>query len=198
MIKKINFSLYKNLLFCDFFFKRQKFYYKTKSIFSFKMYSFINSLELIKSFKQFINIIKFIIKKKYCNTIIQIENLFSLHIIKLFLKKYILLSKFFIFTSFLKIFTSKRKKLNFFYIFLNPYTTANKQINKLIKNEIFLINLIKLQKSLKDQGIYKINSNLFELKQILFFIIYFIKILEHFVNIYYLKKKKNYAIKKLL
>lgn len=190
MIKKINFSLYKNLLFCDFFFKRQKFYNKTKSIFSFKIYNFINSLELIKSFKQFMHIIKFIIKKKYCNTIIQIENLLSLHIIKLFLQKYSLLSKFFIFTSFLKIFTLKTKKLNFFYLFLNPYMVENKQINKLVKNEIFLINLIKLKKSLKDQGIYKINTNLFELKQILFFIIYFIKILEHFVNIYHLRKNK--------
>lgn len=200
MIKKINFSLYKNLLFCDFFIIRQKFYYKIKSLVPFKMYTFINSLELIKSFKQLMYIIKFIIRNKFSNTIIQTENLISLHIIKLFLKKYILFSKFFIFTSFLTVFSLKKriKKLNFFYIFLNPDIIENKQIDKLITSRIFLINLIKLKKTFKDQGIYKINTNLFELKQILFFIIYFIKILEHFMNIFHLNKKKNYAIKKKL
>ena len=193
MLKKINLSLYKNLLFCDFFLIKQDFskIIKKDSLFysSFKTYKTLNLLELVKNIKQLVYILKFIVKKKFNNIIVRIENLLFLHFINFFFNKYPILKPFFYFTNILTVFTSNIKKYNFLYCFLdNSSVLKENQIKKLIDNEIYLINLLKLEKSIKDQGIYKINTNLFNLKQILFFIILLNKIILQYLNFYYKKK----------
>ena len=86
MKQKIDLFLYKNLIYTDFFFiKHNSSIIKKNQNFSrFKFYQTLNILELLKTFKQFILLIKFIFSKYRNRIIINLNDTFNYKLMNFF------------------------------------------------------------------------------------------------------------------
>jgi hypothetical protein len=187
MTKKINLSLYKSLLHCDFFLLKYNFYKKKSKMDSlitrYKSYNIINLLESIKNIKRFIYILKFILKKKFNNLIIQIENSIFFNLITLFFNIYKNKQSFLLFTNKVNTRTLFETQEQYAYCLLGNsivHKKKNEQLKKITNNEIYLISKLNLYQNYKEQGIYKINTDFIDFKKFFFFMILINKIINYY------------------
>lgn len=189
MNKKISLTLYKSLLYCDFFLLRSDFCKlvssEKKFLSHFKLYSTINLLESLKNIKRLISILRFIIKRNFNKIIIKLENLLFFNFICTFFKCYPIIKNFLFFTSKLQGTIFKPMTHNYFYCFLgNSNLLKNEQVQKVSDNDIHLISTIKLNQNTQEQGIYKVITDFIDFKKIIFFTMLLNKIINYYRNIF--------------
>lgn len=194
MKKQINLSLYKSLLYCDFFLLKYSFYKKSfvskSAIKKFYFYNTINLIESLKNFKNLINILKFFIRKQFSKILFQIENNFCLNFIKFFCKYYSITNAFFYFLPFFRDFKADVSKYiqqkNYFYCFLGSSSPLKKPLlSKIIKNDCYLISQFKLKFNNFESNVYKTKMDILDFKKIIFLIIFFNKIIRYYCKIFY-------------
>ena len=191
MINKINLSLYKSLLYCDFFFIKDSFcrFQNSANLFlpKFTAYRLFNVWELLKNLKRFFFIVKFVFFKQFNKMIINIDNFFNYELINFFFKLYPLKN--------LTLLVSITKTLHlttpvlglssgtpsFFYCLIGQkLELLSKYCHKLINEDVILASLLTLTKNNSQIGFYNIQANFNDFKKFLFLILFLNKIVKHY------------------
>lgn len=191
MIKKVNLSLYKSLLYCDFFFIKDNFcsFQKKISLFlpTFTAYRLFNIWELIKNLKRFFSIVKFVFLKKFNKMIITLNNSFNYELINFFFKLYPLKNLTFLFsiTQSLQFTTiplglSHKTSSSFYCLIGQKLELLSKYCHKLIDNDVILASLLNLTKNNFQSGFYNIQADFNDFKKFLFLILFLNKIVKHY------------------
>jgi hypothetical protein len=189
MKQKINLFLYKNLIYTDFFFiKYNSCLIKKNQNFSrFKFYQILNIFELLKTFKQFILLIKFIFSKYRNRIIINLNDAFNYKLMNFFFSLYPLKKQnnFIFLTAKLKIFSLQSWNNTSVFSFL--YCLLGKDLKIILKNakklmdaDIFLLTILALLNQFNNLNCYNINADFNEFKKLLFLILFINKIVHYY------------------
>ena len=191
MINKINLSLYKSLLYCDFFFIKDSFcrFQNSANLFlpKFTAYRLFNVWELLKNLKRFFFIVKFVFFKQFNKMIINIDNFFNYELINFFFKLYPLknLTLLLSITKTLHLTTPvlglSSGTPSFFYCLIGQkLELLSKYCHKLINEDVILASLLTLTKNNSQIGFYNIQANFNDFKKFLFLILFLNKIVKHY------------------
>ena len=183
MLNKINLSLYKSLLYCDLFFMKQSFYrlVNTKNLFllRFKGYRVFNLLELLKNFKRFFLVVKFVFGKEANRMILNFNQSYNYQLANFFFTMYPVNSlgqKVVMMDSF-QILKPKSglesDAKSFFYCLMGQSSKVLvKQAQKLGESDILLTSLLTLQEKILDKGLYNIQVDFNDFKKLMFLLLF--------------------------
>ena len=163
---------------------------KTKTI------SFLNPITLLKNLKQYVRLIQFYKKQNivsaclnfFVNSLYQkkiIEKFFSINKLKLKFKilyKYLLLKK-----NQVYIFKHSVTKFQSLFCFDKTISKSVTNLNKILSNQLFLIQEIHTLSIIKNIGSYHITNSLYDYKKLIFILIFFNQVLRKKIKL----KKKN-------
>lgn len=198
MKQKINLFLYKNLIYTDFFFIKYNScsIKKNQNLSRFKFYQVLNVLELLKTFKQFILLFKFIFSKFRNRIIVNLNDTFNYKLMNFFFSLYPLkkTNKFLFLTPKLNVFSlnssTHRSSFTFFYCLLGKdLNLILKNAKKLFDLDVFLITILALFNQFNNFGFYNINADFNEFKKLLFFILFLNKLVNYYFIYFYNRLK---------
>lgn len=201
MVAKINLSFYKNLLYCDFFFIKQEFYLEKEKnntfLPKFKSYNVGNMWELLKNFKRFLILIKFVLLKKKHKIALTINDVLNYKMTKYFfnLNSNRINHNILKLTNTIQVYSRPSYKLNpsMFYCLVEADTKKLlKNCYKIVDTDNFLLSVLNLSKNFMLQGFYNITTEFNEFKKILFFILFLNKVFNTY-SFLKIKNNKSYS-----
>jgi len=191
MLSKINLSLYKSLLYCDFFFIKQNFYQsqKKRDVFlkRFKAYNIVNVWTLVKNFKRLFLVVKFVLIKQFNRMIINFNNSFNYELAQFFFTTYPLKapSKVVSLTESFQMFNvqsclQRHESSSFYCLMGQSAQILSKQAQKLVNSDVLLTSILSFQRQVLHKGFYNIQVDFNDFKKFLFLLLFLNKIVKRY------------------